>query len=189
MKRIVMSFIALAFLAPAAFAQPGIVKIGGAGLLSNLTGSMIEKFAEKKSACKFALVPSTTGGGFKKWLAGQAQLVQATRKMTDQEMKAAAEKGLKPEFRFIGVVPVAVVTKADNPVQDLTLEQLRKIFAGEVTDWAEVGGPNEKIVVTTRAVPKTGTGVVFQREVLKERTLCARPQGDVKLPNNGNRLQ
>lgn len=167
MRKLAMSIIVLAILAPMAFAQPDIVKVGGAGLLSDLTLPMTEKFSAGKPACTFALVPSTTGGGFKKWMAGEVQLVQATRKMTEREIKEASEKGLEADFRFIGVVPVAVVTKADNPVENLTLDQLRKIFVGEITNWAEVGGRNEKIVVTTREVPKTGTGVVFQREVLK----------------------
>lgn len=166
MIRIAMSIIALAFLASPAFSQSNIVRIGGAGLLSELTLPMTKGFVARESTCRFALVPSTTGGGFKKWIAGEVQLVQATRKITDREMKEATAKGIEPAFRFVGVVPVAVITRADNPVESLTLEQLRKIFTGEMTDWREVGGPNQKIVVTTREVPKTGTGVVFQREVL-----------------------
>jgi phosphate transport system substrate-binding protein len=167
MRGLAIILVVMALLAPQAFAQPELIKIGGAGLLSDLTLPLSEEFVAAGSSCKFALVPSTTGDGFKKWIAGQGQLVQATRKMTDQEIKEASAKGIEPSFRSIGVVPVAVVARADNPVESLTLEQLRKIFTGEITNWSEVGGPSEKIVVTTREVPKTGTGVVFQREVLK----------------------
>lgn len=167
MKRVSMSILVLALLATQAFAQSNPIRIGGAGLLSDLTTPLSEEFAANGSSCRFALVPSTTGDGFTKWIAGEVDLVQATRQMTDQEVKEASNKGIEPAFRFVGLVPVAVVTKADNPVDNLTLDQLRKIFTGEIANWSEVGGPNEKIVVTTREVPKTGTGVVFRKEVLK----------------------
>ncbi len=167
MKRITITLIILVLSAPLAFAQPDIVKIGGAGLLSDLTVPLSEEYVAGGSSCKFAMVPSTTGGGFKKWIANEVQLVQATRKITDREMKQATDNGLVPSFKFIGVVPVAVICKADNPVENLTIEQLRRIFTGEITLWSEVGGPDQKILVTTREVPKTGTGVVFQREVLR----------------------
>lgn len=167
MKKMTMILTLWTMLISQAFAQPDIIKIGGAGLLSDLTVPLSEEYVAAGSTCKFAMVPSTTGDGFKKWIANEVQLVQATRQITDPEMKQATEKGMVPSFKFIGVVPVAVICRADNPVENLTVEQLRKIFLGEITLWSEVGGPNQKILVTTREVPKTGTGVVFQREVLR----------------------
>ena len=103
MKTIAMSLVALFLLAPWAFAQSGIVRVGGAGLLSDLTLPLVEKYTAGGSTCKFALAPSTTGGGFKKWIAGEVQLVQATRKITDREKKEASDKGLEPSHKFIGI--------------------------------------------------------------------------------------
>ena len=52
-------------------------------------------------------------------------------------------------------------------MNQLTMDQLRRIFSGECANWSEMGGPNSPITVTARAVPQTGAGVEFQKTVLK----------------------
>jgi phosphate transport system substrate-binding protein len=69
--------------------------------------------------------------------------------------------------KVIGYVGLAIVTNSKNPVNELTMEQVAKIFKGEISNWSQVGGPNEPIKVTNRAVPETGAGVLFQKKVLK----------------------
>ena len=49
-----------------------------------------------------------------------------------------------------GYGAVAIITQPDNPVGEVTLDQVRKIFLGEVTNWNQVGGLNEPIVPMTR---------------------------------------
>lgn len=46
--------------------------------------------------------------------------------------------------------PILILTRADNPLDDIGLEQVRKIFRGDITNWKEVGGPDQSIVVVTR---------------------------------------
>jgi len=67
--------------------------------------------------------------------------------MSSRELKTD-EKILK-EFR-IATDGIAVILNSQNPVNDLTLEQLRKIYAGEITNWKEVGGNDGAITVVTR---------------------------------------
>jgi phosphate transport system substrate-binding protein len=47
------------------------------------------------------------------------------------------------------------------------MDQLAKIFKGEITNWNQVGGPNQRIKVTTRGVPESGVGLYFQNVILK----------------------
>lgn len=46
--------------------------------------------------------------------------------------------------------PILILTRDDNPVNDLSIEQVRKIFRGDIANWSEVGGPDQPIVVVTR---------------------------------------
>ena len=60
-----------------------------------------------------------------------------------------------------------MVTHPQNPVDSLTIEQLRKIFLGEITNWKEVGGLDEPIVPITRDEAISGTERLFRQFVLK----------------------
>ncbi len=50
----------------------------------------------------------------------------------------------------IALEPILIVVNEDNPVRDLSIEQVRAIFRGEITNWKEVGGKDQAIVVVTR---------------------------------------
>jgi phosphate transport system substrate-binding protein len=141
-------------------------EIKGAGLLSGVVQQYLDAYADSQD-CPGVIVGATTGKGFKAFLAGTADVVMASRAMNDKETAKAAEVGIDAQSKQIGYVCVAIVTSPDVTVSELTMEQLRKIFTGEIANWKDVGGPDAKIRVTTRAVPETGTGVVFQNTILK----------------------
>ena len=166
----VAAIVAIFFVIVAALPAQGqgkkIVRISGAGLLSDVVVTMKEDFAKENTACSITVSGATTGIGFKKLLNGQAELAMMTRKATSEEVKLAEAKGIALSSKLIGKIGLAVITNAKNSVDSLTMEQLAKIFKGEITNWSQVGGPNEHIKVTTRAVPETGAGVLFQRVVL-----------------------
>ncbi|MDF2592477.1 MAG: phosphate transporter substrate-binding protein [Clostridia bacterium] len=67
--------------------------------------------------------------------------------MSSRELKTE-EKNLK-EFK-IALDGIAVVLNPANPITDLTMEQIQKIYTGEITDWSQVGGTAGKITVVTR---------------------------------------
>ena len=91
----------------------------------------------------------------------------SSRAMNSKEKEQASANGIKVSEKQTGKTALAVVANAKNPVSELSTEQLRKIFAGEITNWKDVGGLDEPIRVTIRAVPETGAGVLFQQVVLK----------------------
>ena len=65
----------------------------------------------------------------------------------------------------VAVVGIAPVVNADVQVSNLSKTQLRDIFTGKITNWKEVGGKDEKIVVVNRATG-SGTRAVFEKNVL-----------------------
>jgi len=143
------------------------VRISGAGLLSEVVEAMHEDFDKTNPICQITISGSTTGIGFKKLIDGETEVAMMTRKVTPEEAKLAEAKGVTLASRFIGKIGLAVITNSKNTLNELTMDQLAKVFKGEITSWSQVGGLNEPIKVTIRAVPETGAGVLFQEVVMK----------------------
>jgi phosphate transport system substrate-binding protein len=91
----------------------------------------------------------------------------ASRKILEKEAQSAALHAVKTGESMVAESAVAFVTHPDNPVKALTLEQLRKICLGEITTWADVGGPSEPIQVIT-TLPDSGTFTFLRFTLLDE---------------------
>ena len=90
--------------------------------------------------------------GFNALLEQEAQLGMSSRRIVVDEARALRADGSESmvgqsQERIIAVDSVVVVTHADNPVQTLTVDQIRGIFSGEITNWSEVGGDDRDIQV------------------------------------------
>ncbi|MBI4966142.1 MAG: substrate-binding domain-containing protein [Desulfomonile tiedjei] len=152
---------------PEALAQEKkVIRIGGAGLLSDVVQTYADAYVKEAPSCSFVVTGGTTGLGFQRLTDGELDIAMVTRKITAEETKKTESMAVTLQSRFIGHIGLAVITNIKNPVTELTMEQLAKIFRGDVVNWAEVGGPNEPVRVTVRAVPETGAGVLFQEKVL-----------------------
>ena len=160
------------------------VRIHGAASLSEVIQIYAELYMKQAPNCAIIVTGTSTGIGFNKLIDGEADLAAVSRKITPEEAKRAQEKGLSLDFKYLGQVEIAVITNDKNNVSTLTMEQLAKIFKGEITNWNEVGGPNEAIKVTARAVPESGVGSDFSRCGARGRTLCKRPYGDEFVPHD-----
>ncbi len=96
----------------------------------------------------------------------------ASREIKQEELDTAAEAGMSLDVDVLAYDGIAVVTAKDNPVTDLTLEQVRQIFTGEITNWSEVGGNDANIVVVSRE-DGSGTRGAFEEIVGYEGELVA----------------
>jgi phosphate transport system substrate-binding protein len=115
--------------------------------------------------------PSGTNQGIQNLANGQVLLAVSSRPLKPQELQLGLQ-----------AVPIArdalaIAVGVDNPYQGgLTLDQLKQIFQGKITNWSQVGGPNSPIRVINRS-PNSGTYTFFQDVVLL---------GEAFAPNGGN---
>lgn len=88
---------------------------------------------------------SNTHPGYVKLINGEVDLIVVTEP-SEEELALAEEKGV--ELEVIPVVKEGFVfyVNGQNKVDNLSLEQIQKIYAGEITNWSEVGGDDEKII-------------------------------------------
>jgi phosphate transport system substrate-binding protein len=107
-----------------------------------------------------------SGRGIAALLNGDADLANASRPMREREKFLLMQGRSKTAREFpVALDALAVFVNRDNPVQSLTIDQLRRIYVGELTNWREVGGPDLAITVYNRD-EASGTYAYFQDHVL-----------------------
>jgi len=150
-----------------------VIKIRG----SNIMASVVDNWAKAFSAANPGIRVMVSGGGgtegsdgtaagFEALFDKRADLAMASRKIIEKEVQAAALSGSKPFEVQAGQIGLAIMTHPENRVQELTIEQLRKIFTGDFTRWSEVGGLDEPIAVITNQ-QTSGVGLFLRANVME----------------------
>ncbi|NLX26029.1 MAG: phosphate ABC transporter substrate-binding protein PstS [Lentisphaerae bacterium] len=165
MKRII-ALVATTALVGVASAQTKIVIDG-----STTVGPIAKAFAEYTMAAhpevNISVSESGSGNGAKGLLNGTCDIADMSRSMKDTEFKACADKGIQPVAHVVALDGLPILVHPSNPVKDLTVEQVRKIYLGEITNWKEVGGPDQKIVTISRDT-SSGTYETFEEKVMEK---------------------
>jgi len=135
----------------------GSIVIDGSSTVAPITEAIAEEFRKEQSGVNVTVGTSGTGGGFTKFCAGETDIQDASRAISDEE-----------KFR-VGLDGLAVVTSAQNQFLDtLNFEQLAKIFEeGGAKTWNQVNAsfPNEPIAIFAPGVD-SGTYDFFNEEIL-----------------------
>lgn len=131
-------------------------------LVSNLAEAFIEEHADADI--------SVTGGGSATGIAslinGEIDLANSSRQMSDEERQQAFANGIHVREFILARDGLSVIVHPSNPVKQLTVEQIGKIYSGEITNWKDVGGPDEEIVLYGRQ-STSGTYGFFRDTVVK----------------------
>jgi phosphate transport system substrate-binding protein len=93
-------------------------------------------------------------------------LANASRQIKPEEIEEAQSKGINPVEHIIARDAIAVIVNPQNPVTQLTLEQISDIYSGKISNWKEVGGEDRPIVRLSRET-NSGTHVYFLETVLR----------------------
>ena len=114
---------------------------------------------------------SVTGGGSGTGIAalinGTVDIANASRAMKAEEIELAEGNGVSPVEWVVALDAIAVVVHPSNPVDNLTLEQISRMYIGEITNWREVGGEDRPIVLLSRE-SNSGTHVYFLENVVRQ---------------------
>ena len=122
----------------------GTVSTDGSTSMEKVIGALGESFMEANSGTTFTYNPTGSGSGIQAVSEGRCDIGLSSRALKDDE-KAS---GLKETT--LALDGIAIIVNPQNPVQDLTLEQIAKIYTGEITNWKDVGGEDAEIVLIGR---------------------------------------
>lgn len=107
-----------------------------------------------------------TGVGISSLINGTTQIANASRAMKEEEKEQIRQKlGVDPVEIAVAKDGITIYVHQENPVEELSLEQLRGIYTGSITNWSEVGGEDEKIILYGRE-NSSGTYDFFKEQVL-----------------------
>ncbi len=141
------------------------VNVKGSDTLVNLVQSLAENYIKENPDKKV----SVTGGGSSTGIAAlinkNVDIANASRQIKDKEVKKAKDAGIEPTKVIVAVDAISVIVNPDNPVEKIDVETLGKIYRGEVKNWKEVGGKDQKIVLYGRQ-SNSGTYEFFRKFVL-----------------------
>jgi len=87
--------------------------------------------------------------------------------MKENEIAEAQANGIEPVEITVAIDALAIIVNHDNPVDQLTIDQLSDIYTGRITNWKEVGGRDAAIVLLSRET-NSGTHVYFLEEVVRK---------------------
>ena len=111
--------------------------------------------------------------GFKALLEGQADLAASSRPIKDSEVSALKALGNMRELgneHIIAIDGLAIIVNHNNPIAKLSLDRIRDIFSGKISQWSELGGRSAAINVHARD-DNSGTYDTFKRLVLNDSKL------------------
>ena len=143
----------------------GSLQIKGSDTMVNLAQAWAEEFMKAHPESSIAVTGGGSGTGIAALVNGTCDLAISSRKITDKEMALMQKKGIDPKEHMLALDGIAVVVHPSNPVEKLTIEQLRDIFTGKITNWKDIGGKSAPIVILSREV-NSGTHVFFKEHVL-----------------------
>lgn len=116
---------------------------------STATIPLSEAFRSNFTGTKAEVKHSKTHQAYEKLIDGECDLILVVEPSED-EIKYAKETGVELEYTKVVNEGFVFFINANNPVESLTLEQIQKIYTGEITNWKEVGGMDEKITAYQR---------------------------------------
>lgn len=148
--------------------QKVVITLKGSDTVLPLGQKEAEEYMKKDSTASITVVGGGSGVGITALIDGTTDIAMSSRDLkTEEKMKFSDAKKEMVEI-IVAYDALSVVVHPENSVKQLTREQLEKIFTGEITNWKEVGGANEKIVAYSRE-SSSGTYEFFKEHVLNKK--------------------
>lgn len=174
--RLIAKFMFLIGLMAPLAAEAGAITVKGSDTMVLLGQRWAEEYMKKTPDVTVQVTGGGSGTGISALINGTTDVCQASR-----AMKADEKEKLRDRYATTGTeIPVArdglsVYVNASNHIKELTMEQLKLIFTGKVTNWKDLGGADAKIIVYSRE-NSSGTYVFFKEHVLKNADYTQRAQ-------------
>ena len=122
----------------------GAVSTDGSTSMESVIGILGESFMQLHPDVSFTYNPTGSGSGITAVQEGRCDIGLSSRALKDEETAS----GLKGET--VALDGIAMIVNNENPIADLSLDQIAKIYTGEITNWSEVGGNDAEIVLIGR---------------------------------------
>ncbi len=144
------------------------LSVKGSDTLLPITLLAAESFMNANPTAAISVVGGGSGTGITALIDGTTDVGMSSREIQLSEKFRAKNKGLEYKEVVVGFDALVVIIHPSNPVNQLTREQIERIFTGEIKNWKEVGGADAQIVVYSRE-SSSGTYEFFKEHVMDKK--------------------
>jgi phosphate transport system substrate-binding protein len=160
-------FIIVPFLfAPAIAQDKSGVRVKGSNEWTSSVESWAKRFMSEKPAINVVVSGGGTRSGVDAILRRESEIALAAHFLDQDQRKTAVDRGIDLQERLVSWDAVAVFVNRENPVRELTIDQVRSLFIGEAASWKSVGGPNTPVEVYIDEDPNSDTALLLTKLVL-----------------------
>ena len=124
--------------------ETGTVSTDGSTSMEKVIGALGESFMANNPGVTFTYNPTGSGSGITAVSEGRCDIGLSSRALKDEEK---ANGLVETVLAYDGI---AIIVNNDNPVTDISLEDLAKVYTGEITNWKDLGGNDAEIVLIGR---------------------------------------
>lgn len=147
-------------------AATDMLQIKGSDTLINLVQRLAEVYMEENPGEYIAVTGGGSGTGIAALMNDKCDIANASRLMKAKEIQKASDNGVTANRVVIAMDGLSVITHPNNPINQLTVDQIGKMFRGEITNWKDVGGDDVPMTLYGRQ-SNSGTFVFFRDYILK----------------------
>src|SRR5258708_2749250 len=151
---------------PTTVPQQKTIKDIGSDTIVNLALAWAQAYGTQRPEVNISVTGGGSGTGIAALINGTADLANASRAITPEEIVKAKANGITPVQHVIARDAIAVLENPGNPVNQLTLPQLSALYTGQLTNWRQVGGQDRPVVLLSRET-NSGTHVYFLANVIR----------------------
>jgi phosphate transport system substrate-binding protein len=138
----------------------------GSDTMVNLALYWAEKYQELHPEIRISVTGGGSGTGISSLINKTVDLANASREIKTEEIENANNNGVDPVEYVVARDAIAVIVHPDNPISQLTLQQISDIYTGKLENWSQLGGEDRPIVRLSRET-NSGTHVYFLEEVIR----------------------
>ena len=142
----------------------GTISLAGSTSMEKLCEAMSESFMETYPGVTVTVEYTGSGAGLESLASGSVDIGNSSRHLKDEEVAGGAVENV------VAIDGIAVIVDPANSVSDIPADKLAAIYKGEITNWSELGGNDEAIVVIGRE-SGSGTRDAFE-ELLEVKDAC-----------------
>ena len=150
---------------PTAPEQESLV-IKGSDTEVQLVSNLAEAFLQKYPGSDVSVTGGGSGVGIAAILNKEIDMANSSRKMKEEELTQAKDKNIDIQEFILAIDGLSIIVHPENTLESLTLDQISKIYKGEIKNWKDVGGQDQEITLYGRQ-STSGTYVFFMDNIVK----------------------
>lgn len=138
----------------------------GSDTMVNLALYWAEEYQQEFPDVRISVTGGGSGTGITSLISNTVDIANASRAIKDEEREQALSNGVDPVEHIVARDAIAVIVNPQNPIQELTIQQVSDIYSGQIENWKALGGEDRPIVRLSRET-NSGTHVYFLESVIR----------------------